>query len=90
MLSVFIRQPLLALAPAALLLALGVWSRSRVAAIAGGLWLFYAGYELGMKARVLCAGECNIRVDLLLVYPLLIVLSAAALVGVARSRRAAR
>lgn len=90
MLSVFIRQPLLALVPVALLLALGVRSRSRVAAIAGGFWLLYAAYELGMKARVLCTGECNIRVDLLLVYPILIVLSAAALVGVARSRRVAR
>ena len=90
MLSVFIRRPLLALVPAALLLALGVWSRSRIAAIAGGLWLLYAAYELGMKARVLCTGECNIRVDLLAIYPVLIILSAVGLVGVVRSRRAVR
>lgn len=43
-----------------------------------------------MKARVLCTGECNIRVDLLAIYPILIVLSAIGLVGAVRSRRAVR
>ena len=33
-----------------------------------------------MAARVLCSGECNIRVDLLLIWPLLAVASATALV----------
>jgi hypothetical protein len=28
-----------------------------------------------MKLRILCSGECNIRVDLLLFYPLLLVLT---------------
>jgi len=36
------------------------------------LWVAYAGYEYLMYARVLCSGECNIRVDLLLIYPLLL------------------
>lgn len=36
------------------------------------LWLAYAVYEYLMVARVLCSGECNIRIDLLLIYPLLI------------------
>lgn len=31
-----------------------------------------------MHRRWLCSGECNIRVDLLLLYPLLILLSLAA------------
>jgi hypothetical protein len=34
-----------------------------------------------MKLRVLCSGECNIRVDLLLFYPLLLGLSVAALIA---------
>ena len=33
------------------------------------LWLAYSGYEYLMYKRVLCSGECNIRVDLLLIYP---------------------
>lgn len=36
------------------------------------LWLAYAFYEYLMFKRVLCSGECNIRVDLLLVYPALL------------------
>jgi hypothetical protein len=43
-------------------------------------WGAYAVYELLMNARILCSGECNIRVDLLLIYPLLLALSVPALV----------
>jgi len=54
-----------------------------VAAIA---WLVYAVYETAMARRIFCSGECNIRVDLLLIYPLLIVLSLAAVVAAFRRR----
>ncbi len=40
-------------------------------------WLVYAGYEALVQARILCSGECNIRVDLLLIYPLLLTLTLA-------------
>ena len=33
----------------------------------------YAVYEFFMFKRVLCSGECNIRVDLLLIYPVLLI-----------------
>lgn len=36
------------------------------------LWVAYAVYEYLMYTRVLCSGECNIRVDLLLIYPALV------------------
>ena len=36
------------------------------------MWVAYTAYEYLMYARVLCSGECNIRVDLLLIYPLLL------------------
>jgi hypothetical protein len=35
----------------------------------GALWLFYGMYEHNVQAT--CTGECNIRVDLLLIYPVL-------------------
>lgn len=35
-------------------------------------WGAYSVYEYLMYRRVLCSGECNIRVDLLLIYPLLV------------------
>ncbi len=38
-------------------------------------WLLYLPYEYGMKLRILCSGECNIRVDLLLIEPLLVLAS---------------
>jgi hypothetical protein len=41
----------------------------------GAIWLAYAAYETGMKQRWLCTGECNIRVDLLLIFPVLIISS---------------
>ena len=34
-------------------------------------WAAYCAYEYLMKYRVLCSGECNIRVDLLVIYPVL-------------------
>ena len=40
-------------------------------------WLLYAPYEYLVHARVLCSSECNIRVDLLLVWPALLALSLA-------------
>jgi hypothetical protein len=53
--------------------------RNRATAWAAALWVAYAAYEYGMKARVLCSGECNIRVDLLLIWPVLFVVGAAGL-----------
>jgi len=36
--------------------------------------------EFGNDMRWTCSGECNIRIDLLLIYPVLVLLSAAAVV----------
>jgi hypothetical protein len=46
--------------------------------IVGMVWVLYAAYETGMQQRWLCTGECNIRVDLLLIYPMLLLVSIAA------------
>ena len=86
-LGLFIAWPTLALVPAAVFGFLYLRSRSRLALVASLAWLAYMPYELGMKLRILCSGECNIRVDLLLLYPLLALLSVAGLVAVARARR---
>jgi hypothetical protein len=48
----------------------------------GALWIGYCIYEYLMQTRVLCSGECNIRVDLLLIYPVLLALTLASLVRV--------
>jgi len=69
-----------------------MWRRRRIAAVAALSWFLYGGYELLMKARVLCSGECNIRVDLLLIYPLLSALTLASVLTALKSppRRARR
>lgn len=42
--------------------------RERHLAVWALVWLAYALYEYLMLARVLCSGECNIRIDLLLIF----------------------
>jgi hypothetical protein len=58
------------------------------------LWIAYSAYEYLMHARVLCSGECNIRDDLLLIYPALLgstawVALAAVMTAMKRWRQAA-
>ena len=48
-------------------------------------WLGYALYEYAIYRRWLCSGECNIRVDLLLLYPVLVAISIAGVVAALRS-----
>ena len=64
------------------------WRGARSAMFAGALWLLYGVYEYLMHFRVLCSGECNIRVDLLLLYPVLLVVSLAAVWNSVRATRA--
>ena len=51
------------------------------------LWAGYAVYEYLMVARVLCSGECNIRVDLLGILPILLGVTAGAIGKVEARRR---
>jgi hypothetical protein len=74
-LGVFIGWPFLALLPAALFLTLYFRGRRPIVLFASLAWITYFPYEQAMKLRILCSGECNIRIDLLLLYPLLILIS---------------
>ena len=85
--AILIEWPFLALVPVAAFLTLFVWSRSRVVFVAVLLWALYLPYELAMKYRILCSGECNIRIDLLVLYPGLILMSAVAIVMAVRGMR---
>jgi len=85
--AILIQYPFLAAAIGVVFLALGRWVRRRTVTAAGLVWLLYAAYETGMQQRWLCTGECNIRVDLLLIYPLLFAVSAVAAVSLLRAAR---
>ena len=71
----------------ATLLAFGLRAGHRVAIGVGIAWIAYSLYEFGMKQRWLCSGECNIRIDLLLIYPVLVIGLVAAAVGLLRASR---
>ena len=80
--AVFIAQPILGLIPGVLFLVLARLQHSRFALVTGVVWIAYTFYEAGMYMRILCSGECNIRIDLLLIYPVLAILTVAAIVRV--------
>jgi formate hydrogenlyase subunit 3/multisubunit Na+/H+ antiporter MnhD subunit len=88
--AVVIEYPFLAAAVGIVLLGLGRRMRRRVAVAVGVVWLLYAAYETGMQQRWLCSGECNIRIDLLAIYPALLLSLVAAAVSLVRPRREPR
>lgn len=84
-LGVMIQWPWLALVPACAFALAWVRCRRASVLVAALAWLAYFAYELGIWLRVLCKGECNIRVDLLVFYPVLLALSAWAVVAILRA-----
>lgn len=77
--GIFIPYPYIALIPAIIFGLFYFKSKNKTVLAAAVLWLVYAIYEELMLLRILCSGECNIRIDLLAIYPILFVLSAIAL-----------
>ena len=77
--AIFIEYPLLAVLPAIAFLGLYRITRRPFVVVVALAWLLYGIYEYAMHERILCSGECNIRVDLLAIYPALVVASGVAL-----------
>jgi hypothetical protein len=71
--GIFIEYPVLAAAIGVILLGIGRRSRRRTVFGVGIVWLLYAAYETAMQQRWLCSGECDIRIDLLVIYPVLLI-----------------
>jgi len=87
--AVLVAYPAAGLVPAALFATGFSLKKGPLAGLAAVLWTLYTGYEFLMKFRVLCSGECNIRVDLLVLYPALFLVSVAAIVEfLARKKKA--
>lgn len=83
--AILIEYPMVAAIVGIVLLAVGRRARRRVVVGVGLVWLLYSVYEYGMQRRWLCSGECDIRVDLLLIYPALIIGLVAAGVSLVRA-----
>ena len=88
--AIFIEYPMLAAVIGVALLGLGRRTGHRTAVGVGIVWLLYAVYETGMQRRWLCSGECNIRIDLLVIYPVLVLGVVAAGLSFLRAPRAPR
>jgi hypothetical protein len=83
--TVLIAYPWLSLVAATLLLWLWWRSRSTVTLVAGLLWIAYAAWEYAVRE----GPDANIRIDLLLIYPLLAAVTLAGL-WFGRHHRASR
>lgn len=84
---IFIMAPYLALVPSVIFFWFYLKLKRWPVLTAVVLWGIYSIYETGMMLRILCSGECNIRVDLLLIYPSLILVSILAIVSIIRYRK---
>jgi len=82
--SMFVDRPALALIPALIFAGCGYVIRRRRVWVAAGAWALYTLWEFGMDKRILCSGECNIRIDLFLIIPALIILTILGLVALRR------
>jgi hypothetical protein len=87
LMAILIEYPFVAAAIGLLFIALARWAGRRMVLAVGLIWLAYAAYETGMQRRWLCSGECNIRIDLLLIYPLSLVTSTVAGISLLRAGR---
>ena len=88
--AVFIEHPQYAAVIGILLVTLGRVLHRRLTTVAGVMWLMYSLWEFGIKQRWLCRGDCDIRADLIFIYPLLILGSVAALVALVMKPRQPR
>jgi hypothetical protein len=67
-----IEDPYLNFIPAVIFGVVTYRKRQPVVGLTALLWFLYGVYEVSIKLRITCSGECNIRVDLLFIYPVLI------------------
>jgi hypothetical protein len=88
--DLLIAHPLLALVPSLGFFVLTFYKRRLTIAFAAIAWGLYAAYEEAMRLHVFCSRGCNIRLDLILVYAVLIVLSIAGLIVGLRRRPSAQ
>ena len=78
--SIFIPHPYLAIVPAVIFGFLYFKNKNKLVMWSALLWTIYGIYEELNLLRITCSGECNIRIDLFLIYPILIVISVLAII----------
>lgn len=76
--ALFLPFPLFAIVPALLFGGLFAVRKKPIFLVSSLLWFAYLVYEYSIYLKLICSGDCNIRVDILLIYPLLLVVTIAA------------
>lgn len=64
----------------AILILLFSYKNGKIHYVTGALLIIYPFYEIWIQST--CTGECNIRVDLLIIYPLLLAFSIASIIKI--------
>lgn len=60
----------------AVALAVLAWRTRRVSSwVVAVVWLLYFLYETSIRLRLICSRECDVRLDLLVIYPVLACIS---------------
>ncbi len=77
--GIFIAYPFFALVPAIFFGVIYYKGKNNVVGVTALLWFLYSIYETLNFLRITCSGECNIRVDLLFISPILMVMTARSL-----------
>lgn len=80
--AIFVEQPWIAVIPAVVFFLLYYQFELNLVLAAAVLWVVYSLYELSIWMGILCDQDCNIRVDLLAIYPLLAMISGLAILQV--------
>lgn len=83
--TLLIRWPWLAAIPAVLFGGAYYCYRKLFMLVAAFSWAAYACYEVSIRLHWLCSGDCSIRIDLLLLYPLLLLVTLIGVISVVRS-----
>jgi hypothetical protein len=83
--TLLIRWPWLAAIPAAVFGGAYLRYRMLFMLVAALSWAAYACYEASIRLHWLCSGDCSIRIDLLLLYPLLLLVTLIGVISVACS-----
>lgn len=74
--GIFIQFPWLAtLIGTGFLLAWRNWRKHRSLLLPASAWITCSVYEALIQADITCSNECNIRIDALLIYPALAIIS---------------
>ncbi|MCF6320696.1 MAG: hypothetical protein L3J32_02880 [Rhizobiaceae bacterium] len=84
--AIFTTSPWLAAIPALLFFWMYNRFKLKVILYTALLWAVYLIYELGIYFGLLCDEDCNIRIDLFAIYPLLAVMSLLAIAWVVFSK----